>query len=367
MKSKLNNISLSRRSLYILPAFAAPPARRAGIPAIGPLFRGPRQACGITRMLPLLALPPALGSAVTISGSAACSIGDGYIGLSSSSTAPLSSESTANCGLATPQPAPAVLYSKASVSAAAFSVSASANVAAGISLDPHGVPVDIVGSSSGKASVTEQYQVETTGPVRPGFLVLTPLVSTTPDLDSGTTAAEIAVGNSILIQSNQGSTAHCSPCEFAVSLGTIYDFTLEASVDSEANFLIPDDSGSASAGLSFQFFEANGTTPVTAEVIPEPATISLVGCALLVALVLRLRRKENAWRVADVVLRFGARGRMISAEKLRDVESAESDGHLATPHSSDSIVSIGNNLWSHCDCCRWYPLTGVPSSHNKIV
>jgi hypothetical protein len=203
-------------------------------------------------------------------------------------TAPLSTETTASCGLQGSNPGSQ--HATASVTAGSFSVSATANVA--WSNIP---PTYVNGLSSGKASVTEQYQVETSGPVRPGFLVLTPFVSTTPDLDLGTTAASVAVGNSILIQSNLGSTANCSPCEYAVTLGTIYDFTLSASVDSEAGVLeqIPDDSGSASATLGFQFYEANGTTPVSAEVIPEPGTLSLLGCPLLVGLLRGLRKRQR--------------------------------------------------------------------------
>jgi hypothetical protein len=143
----------------------------------------------------------------------------------------------------------------------------------------------------------EEYQVEAIGATGPGFLLLTPFVSTTPDQGSGTTFAEVAVSSAsgplTSIESHLGSVATCSPCEFAVTLGTIYDFTLETSVDSEANPMAPDDSGLASAGLSFQFFEANGTTPVGAEVIPEPSTVSLIGCTLLVGLVLRLRLRQG--------------------------------------------------------------------------
>jgi hypothetical protein len=264
LKSKLNNISIS---------------------SLGPSNRKPsflKPTLGIIRLLPLLALLPALGPAVTISGSAACSMSG-----ASSVTAPLSSETTAGCDLQGSNPT--FQHADASVTAGSFSVSATANVA--WSNIP---PTYVNGSSSGKASVTEQYQVETSGPVRPGFLVLTPFVSTTPDLDDGHTAASVGVGNSTIVQSNQGSTAHCSPCEFPVTLGTIYDFGLSASVDSEASVIaqIPDDSGSASATLGFQFYDANGT-PVSAEVIPEPGTLSLLGCALLAGLLRGLRRREN--------------------------------------------------------------------------
>ncbi len=261
MKSKLNNISISLQGLSKKRSFLGP-------------------SLGVIRLLPLLALQPALSPAVTISGSAACTMSG-----ASSVTAPLSSETTASCGLQGSNPGSQ--HATASVTAGSFSVSAAANVAWALSQG--------TGSSSGKASVTEQYQVESAGPVRPGFLVLTPFVSTTPDLDLGTTAASVAVGNSILIQSNLGSTANCSPCEYAVTLGTIYDFTLSASVDSEASVLeqIPDDSGSASATLGFQFYEANGTTPVSAEVIPEPGTLSLLGCPLLVGLLRGLRKRQR--------------------------------------------------------------------------
>lgn len=181
-------------------------------------------------------------------------------------------------------------HAEASATAGSFSVSASANVAWGDSLNPgYG--------SSGRASVMEEYQVEAIGATGPGFLLLTPFASTTPDQGSGTTFATASVdsasGPVTGIESHLGSRATCSPCEFAVNLGTIYDFTLEASVDSEADLLNPDDSGMASAGLRFQFLEANGTTPVRAEVIPEPGTVSLVGCALLVGLVFGLRRRKH--------------------------------------------------------------------------
>jgi len=229
-----------------------------------------RGALNALSSLLFLALIPAPGRAVTISGSAACTMSG-----ASSVTVPLSTETTAGCDLQGSNPT--VQHASASATAGSFSVSATANVAWG---NPYPS-----GSSSGKASVTEEYGVETSGPVRPGFLVLTPFVSTTPDLDEGHTAASVAVG-SALIQSNQGSIANCSPCEYAVTLGTIYDFTLFASVDSEASSIaqIPDDLGSASATLGFQFYEANGTTPVSAEVIPEPGTAPLLGCALLVGL-----------------------------------------------------------------------------------
>ena len=209
----------------------------------------------------------------------------------SSVTAPLSSETTASCGLQGSNPGSQ--HATASVTAGSFSVSAAANVAWALSQG--------TGSSSGKASVTEQYQVESAGPVRPGFLVLTPFVSTTPDLDLGSTFAQVAVngaGSFTAIESHLGSVSTCSPCEYAVTLGTIYDFTLSASVDSEASVLdqIPDDSGSASATLGFQFYEANGTTPVSAEVIPEPSTAPLVGCALLAGLATGFRQRQKTAR-----------------------------------------------------------------------
>ncbi len=276
MKSKLNNIC----SLYISP-----------LSCIGgavvfdclkkPSFLTPARS--LIRLLPLLTLLPAVGPAVTISGSAACTMSG-----ASSVTAPLSSETTASCSLEGSNPT--LQHATASVTAGSFSVSATANVAW------NNIPPTYVnGSSSGKASVTEQYEVETSGPVRPGFLVLSPFLSTTPDLDFGSTLASVAVGNSIVIQSSLGKTQSCFSCEYAVTLGTIYDFTLIATVDSEASVatLVPDDSGSASATLGFQFYEANGTTPVSAAVIPAPGTVPLVGCALLAGLLRGFCRRQN--------------------------------------------------------------------------
>jgi hypothetical protein len=218
----------------------------------------------------------------------------------SSVTAPLSTETTASCGLQGSDPI--FEHATASVTAGSFSVSATANVAWGNTFIP--------GGSSGNASVTEQYEVETSGPVRPGFLVLTPFVSTTPDLDDGHTAASVGVGNFAIVQSNQGSTAQCSPCEFAVTLGTIYDFGLSAHVDSDASAVaqIPDDSGTASAALGFQFYDANGT-PVSAEVIPEPSSAPLIGCALLAGLLRRFRRRHHDEPGCDEIYGCGDRGR----------------------------------------------------------
>lgn len=246
------------------------------------LFSWARAAASGLSPLLFLALLPGHGLAVTISGSAACML-SGF----ASATTPLPGFGTASCSLQGTDPM--LEHSNASATAGSFSVSASANVAWGNGSSK--------GSSSGKASVMEEYQVEAIGATGPGFLLLTPFVSTTPDQGSGTTFATVSVdsasGPVTSIESHLGSMATCSPCEFAVNLGTIYDFTLEASVDSEADFLNPDDSGMASAGLSFQFYEANGTTPVSAEVIPEPGTVSLVGCALLVGLVFGLRRRKH--------------------------------------------------------------------------
>jgi hypothetical protein len=128
--------------------------------------------------------------------------------------------------------------------------------------------------------------------------VLAPFVFTSSEPQEGSTLAGVAAngfGLSADIESQEGSAPTCSPCRYAVTLGTIYDFSLEATVDAGADSFdsTPESGGTASATLGFQFYEANGTTPVSAEVIPEPGTLSLVGCALLAGLLRRSRRREN--------------------------------------------------------------------------
>lgn len=154
-------------------------------------------------------------------------------------------------------------------------------------------------SASSSAMIDETYAVGPVGPVRSGFLLLSALVGGGGDAtvgngkgsltisQNGTTITFLGAGGGGI-----GNQDDCYSCWYPVTLGAVLTFDLSASASAGYNDMSLAWDGSGLAEInSFQFYEADKTTPVAALVdVPEPQYVWVTGLLLAFAFLKRSLR-----------------------------------------------------------------------------
>lgn len=140
---------------------------------------------------------------------------------------------------------------------------------------------NISNSPSSQANSSISVGIDTVGAVRPGFVLITWNASATKGGGDGGGDVSFRFGSTPIDRgcSGEATTVLCIYSFLEpFTLGTPFDFTETLGV--QAQSYETSDQSAASASLSLQFFEADGTTPVDIEEVaiptPEPGSFALL-------------------------------------------------------------------------------------------
>lgn len=163
-------------------------------------------------------------------------------------------------------------------------------------------PLDTHGLATADATITIQYTFTTTGSVRPGYVETdVPLAQAGHVTRSNGDSDDVAtvrgsIGSALSVSCSQFSPGECSGSApgtlFPTTLGQDFVFTEQITLDtsSSSGFMFNTiEQGAAALDLEFRLLEADGTTPVTVDLVPEPSALALLIAAGLLLLTIGRR------------------------------------------------------------------------------
>jgi hypothetical protein len=149
------------------------------------------------------------------------------------------------------------------------------------------------GASEARAFVDLALVLDTAGQPRGGFA----RVNWAIGYQDGFSGA-LTVGTIALRPDNSSVFECCSSLLIPVELGLPFDFDMRASNAQSAGGIINEADGTTTGTLTLEFFEADGTTPVSVSEVaaPDPAGLGLLGVS---GIVFCAWRRKKAARLED--------------------------------------------------------------------
>lgn len=202
-----------------------------------------------------------------------------------------------------------------------FTAASSGYIGASIEANTNPTPTDptlysssIATGMSADASITLQYTLTTAGPIRPGYVEIDRLLSAAGSdyRNSGGVRDDFAdvnaaIGNAVSVVCPEDYGFECAPSGpgtlFPITLGQPFVFSEQITIDTSDwvggmgelfNYGDYLESGSAELNFNFRLVEADETTPVAVELVPEPSTFGLL--AVIGVLMVGSRRMRLDYR-----------------------------------------------------------------------